>query len=100
MAPHFWQRQTPPAKASSTARTPLDAARQIERVLAEFHFSLKSSGLFSGGLAGDYFFAGIGVKSAMGEEMEALCQWKRDGETEVRFQSDLPEAEHAVVLKR
>jgi len=90
-----------------TSLSPLDAAHAVADVFKEFGFVDASPGgggsLYGNGVPaarGDYFSARVGAGTANGEAMEAVCVWKRDGETEVRFQSSLPAAQHAEVLKR
>jgi hypothetical protein len=83
----------------TTNLPPMDAAKQVAQEFKAFRFK----GLVNGQLAGtarpdgDFFFARVGAQSAGGETMSAVCVWKAEGETEVRFQSVLPLRQHEFV---
>jgi hypothetical protein len=51
-------------------------------------------------LTGDYFTAFVRFQSSQNEGIEVICQWVKEGETNVRFQSDLPLDEHNLVSQR
>lgn len=88
-----------------TPLSPLAAATVIAQVFENFDFRMVSDQdspfqtMKVEAVKGDYFSARTSAVTMQGEGLDAVCRWIGPRATDVRFQSDLPVEQHAVVLK-